>query len=101
MTHKVLSIVLLALCACTDKRAKSTAPVERYQLDGVIVQLDPKANVAKIKGQEIKGWMEAMTMEYPLKDPAELASLQVGEHITATIYVQGLNYSIGDIHQVR
>ena len=47
MQHKFLSILLLALalCACKDKAARpvSNAPVERYQLDGVIVSLDPRS----------------------------------------------------------
>jgi Cu/Ag efflux protein CusF len=105
MPHKVISILLLAiaLCACKEKAAKpaSNAPIERYQLDGVIVSLDPQGHVAKIKGQKIEGWMEAMTMEYPFKDPAEFDTLHVGDHITATVFVQGLDYSLGEVHHVR
>jgi len=74
--------------------------VERYQLDGVILQLEPP-NIAKIKHQEIKGFMEAMTMEFPVKDAAEFATLHANDHITATVFVQGLNYWIGEIRQVR
>jgi protein SCO1/2 len=102
MPHKVLSIVLLAfaLCACKGKPAK-TAPIEKYHLDGVIVSLDPKAHIAKIDGQKIEGWMEAMTMEYPIKDESEFAKLHAGDHITATVFVQDLNYWAADFHQVR
>jgi protein SCO1 len=105
MPHKFFSILLLAvaLCACKNKQAApdSSAPIEKYKLDGIVVALDPQAHIAKINGQKIEGWMEAMTMEYPVKDPAELAALHVGDHITATVYVQGLNYSLGEIHQLR
>ena len=105
MPHKFLSILLLAfaLCACKNKSATpvSNAPVEKYKLDGIVVSLDPQAHIAKINGQKIEGWMEAMTMEYPLKDPAELDGLHVGDQITATVFVQGLNYSLGEIHHVR
>jgi len=45
--------------------------------------------------------MEAMTMEYPIKDESELAKLHVGDHITATVFVQDLNYWAADFHQVR
>ena len=101
MPHKFLSILLLALalCACKDKRR--FAPIERYQLDGTIVSLDPKGHIAKINAQKIEGWMEAMTMEYPIKDQADLDSLHIGDRITATVFVQDLNFWIGEIHHVR
>jgi Cu/Ag efflux protein CusF len=105
MPHKVLSMLLLALalCACTNQHRAtvSNAPIEKYKLDGVVVSLDPKGHVAKINGQKIEGWMEAMTMEYPVKDPSEFEKLHAGDHITATVFVQDLNFWVGDIHQVR
>jgi Cu/Ag efflux protein CusF len=105
MPHKFLSILLLALtlCACTNQHRApvSNAPIEKHKLDGVVVSLDPKAHVAKINGQKIDSWMDAMTMEYPVKDQAALESLHVGDHITATVFVQDLNFWVGDIHQVR
>jgi Cu/Ag efflux protein CusF len=105
VTHKFISILLLALalCSCKDKPAApaSNAPIERYKLDGIIVSLDPPSHIAKIKGEKIEGWMDAMTMEYPVKDHAEFEALHVGDHIAATVFVQGLNYSLGEIHQVR
>ncbi len=105
MPHKFLFILLLALavCACTNQHRApaSDAPIEKYKLDGVVVSLDPQGHLAKIKGQKIEGWMEAMTMEYPVKDRNEFDTLHVGEHITATVFVQDLNYWIGDIRQER
>src|ERR1022692_4502965 len=99
MPHKVLSILLLvfALCACKEKAPKpvSNAPIEKYQLDGVVVSVDPKGHVAKINGRKIEGWMEAMTMDYPVKDQAALESVHAGDHITATVFVQDLNYWLG------
>lgn len=102
MLHKILPILLLVLCACASKPQKpaSNAPIERYHLDGFVVQLE-EGHIAKIKHQKIEGWMEAMTMEFPVKDAAEFATLHVGDHITATLFVQDLNYWIGEIRQVR
>lgn len=90
----------MGMSACKEKHA-SNAPVERYKLDGVVVSLDPQAHIAKINGQKIEGWMDAMTMEYPVNDRAEFDTLRVGDHITATVLVQGLNYSLAEIHHVR
>ncbi|MGA3186856.1 MAG: copper-binding protein [Bryobacteraceae bacterium] len=101
MPHRFLSILLLAFALCACKKPVSKAPIERYKLDGVIVALDPEGHIAKINGQKIEGYMEAMTMEYPVKDQSEFSPLHVGDHITATVFVQDLNYWIGEIHQVR
>jgi protein SCO1/2 len=106
MPHKVISILLLllfALAGCQQKSSKpvSNAPIERYKLDGVVVSLDPQGHIAKIKGQKIEGWMEAMTMEYPVKDQGEFAKLHVGDHITATVFVQDLNDWLGEIHVIQ
>lgn len=105
MPHKFISILLLAIvfCSCKERSAKSVsnAPIERYRLDGVVLQLDTPGHIAKIKGQKIEGWMDAMTMEYPVKDQNEFSALHVGDHIAATVFVQDLNYWIGEIHQVR
>ena len=102
MPHKVISILLLAfaLSACKSKPV-SNAPIQRYKLEGVVVSLNPQAHTANIDGQKIEGWMDAMTMEYPVKDHQEFDSLHVHDRITATVFVQDLNFWIGEIHQVR
>jgi protein SCO1/2 len=61
------------------------------------VGLDPKAQVATIKGDKIDGWMEAMTMEYPVKDAAEFGKLKVGERISATVVVGEASYYLKGI----
>ncbi len=65
------------------------------------MRLDPAGHIAKIRHQKIVGWMEAMTMEFPVKDPHDFETLRVGDRIQATVFVQDLNYWIGEIHQVR
>lgn len=96
-------LLAFALCGCKEKAPKpvSNAPIEKYKLDGVVVSTDPQAHLAKINGQKIEGWMDAMTMEYPVKDQAALESLHAGDHIAATVFVQDLNFWLADIHQVR
>ena len=83
-----------------NRQAKPTAPIERYKLEGVVVSINPQEHTAKIDGQKIEGWMDAMTMDYPVKDAAELAKLHPKDRVAATIFVQGLDYWIGEI-QVR
>jgi protein SCO1/2 len=77
-------LAVFGLAACGSRPA---TPPKEYRLDGVIMRLDPQVRVAAIKHQKIDGWMEAMTMEFPVHDAKEYEKLAVGKHITATVYV--------------
>jgi protein SCO1/2 len=87
--------ILLLLLGCARE-----APVHRYVLRGEIVKIDPSAHTVAIKHERIEGWMEAMTMEFPVKDSKEFAALRAGQRITATVFVSDAGaYWIGDIRQ--
>lgn len=55
---------------------------------GVIVRVDIPSKLAVIDAEKIDGWMEAMTMEYPVHDPKLLEGLAPGDHISATVHVR-------------
>ena len=86
----LLAAILLAACS-------KPAPEKRFTLHGEVIGVDPQARIATIKGEKIEGWMEAMTMEYPVKDPAEFAKLAPGNRITATVFVSDTGFHIGEI----
>jgi len=95
----ILVITAMIGSAPSDcSHAKFKAPIHRYQLAGEIVRLDSAAHVAVIKHGPIPGWMEAMTMEYKVEENNEYRKLHVGDRITATVFVQDLDYWIGGIH---
>lgn len=93
-TALVCIVLLAAGCARTNP------PEKTYALRGVIVGLNPQIKTATIRHEKIGDWMEAMTMEFPVKDPAEFAKLQVGQKITATVHVrpETFAYWIANIH---
>jgi len=82
----------LVLAACGAK----TEPVKRYSMHGEIKGLDPSAKSATIKAGKIGDWMEAMTMEYPIKPDADFSKLHVGDQIDATVVV-GDKYYVTDV----
>ncbi|MFB3829116.1 MAG: copper-binding protein [Bryobacteraceae bacterium] len=82
----------LVLAGC----AKRETPKE-YPLKGVVVRVDEKAKTATIKHERIEGWMEAMTMEFPVHDEAELRKLTPGAKVEGTLYVTGDNYHLGNV----
>jgi Cu/Ag efflux protein CusF len=73
------------------------AEEKKYQLKGVIVRIDSQQHTATIKHGPIEGWMEAMTMEFPVPSKEEFAALKVGQQIRATVFVRDFDYHVGDI----
>jgi protein SCO1/2 len=102
MLRKITSLIAFALvlggCAAPKKAAETSEPVKKYQLKGEVLSVDAQTHSAKIKHEKIEGWMEAMTMDYPVKDQADLAKLATGQAITATVFVQGQDFWIGEIN---
>ena len=73
-------------------------PEKRYAMKGEIRALDPTARTATINAGKIGDWMEAMTMEYPVKPDAEFQKLHIGDRIEATVVVaDSASYYVTDI----
>ncbi len=90
MTRRILlAAMALLLAACA-----STAQVKRYPMEGDVNALDAASKTATIDAGKIGDWMEAMTMEYPVKPDAEFAKLKVGDHIKATVVVEDVKYYV-------
>ena len=86
--------LLLLLAACHKDE-----PVRRYPLHGEVLRLDSQGKIAAIKHEKIGDWMEAMTMEFPVREQTEFDKLRTGETINATVYVQGDHYWVAEIHE--
>lgn len=60
---------------------------KRYEMKGTIISVDKPNKSATIQHDEIKGYMEAMTMPYKLKDAWSLDVMKPGDSIQATLVV--------------
>ena len=89
MRRRFLLAAIGFLAACARK---SDGPLNRFALRGEVLRLDPKVRAATLKHEKIEGFMEAMTMDFPVKDPAEFAKLAVGQRITATVVQRPSDY---------
>ena len=68
---------------------------------GEIIALDPSAHTATIAAGKIGDWMEAMTMEYPVKPDTEFQKLHVGDRIEATVVVGDPAYYVTAVKIVQ
>jgi Cu/Ag efflux protein CusF len=66
-------------------------------MEGEVKALDPAAKSATIAAGKIGDWMEAMTMEYPVKPDAEFQKLHAGDRIQATVVVSGDQYYVTEV----
>lgn len=74
------------LMACHSQSAGKPS-VRRYQLKGKVVALNRQQNRVTIEHQDIPGYMEAMTMPFPLKDERLYDRLKEGDQIEAVLVV--------------
>jgi protein SCO1/2 len=82
-------VILLTALAAGLAGCKKEQPeqVKRYHLVGKIVAVQAEQNTLIVDSQEIPGFMAAMTMPYPVRDPRLLTNLGAGDEITADVVV--------------
>jgi protein SCO1/2 len=86
MSRVPLWIAAVVVCLATTACSKP-APVEQksYTFHGKVEAVDKQAKNLKVNGEKVEGWMDAMTMDYKVDDPAILDTLKPGDQITATV----------------
>src|SRR5215210_1534525 len=93
MKRNILSSFILLVCAlllmaCQSKpAATTTAQGKRYDFKGTIVSLDKANQMATISHEEVKDFMDAMTMPFKLKDAWPLDVMKPGDEVQATLVV--------------
>ncbi len=87
-------VLVFALAGC---RSKQLPEGKRYPMQGEVKGLDATAKTAMIDAGKIDGFMDAMTMEYPVKPDSDFAKLHVGDHIEATVVVVDPGYYVTDV----
>jgi len=98
MTRRTSMLLPLALvlAGCGVKEQP-----KRYAMHGRVKALDPATKTATIDAGKIGDWMEAMTMEYPVKPDVEFAKLHPGDSIDATVVVTGDKYYVTGVRVAR
>ncbi len=82
----VIGLMLSVLISCGYGQQNKNAGKKEYVFKGKVEKIDATAKTFTINGEEVKGWMGAMTMVYvPDKDDV-LKRVKVGDQITAKVY---------------
>src|ERR1043166_10183359 len=90
--HKAI-LVLLALIvliggAGCNRRSTSE---KRFPIKGKVIAVNKLDRTATISHEDIAGYMPGMTMEFKIKNDADLEMMKPGDQITGTLVVDGLS----------
>jgi len=86
-------IVFLLFTASIFAQADSR---KSYTFHGRVEKVDRKAGTLTVNGEELEGWMPAMTMQYRVDKPTVLNQIKAGAQIEATVYERDLT-----LHDVK
>jgi protein SCO1/2 len=82
-TFALLFVALLFLPGCSGKQAEE----HRYELRGKVVAVDRAKGEVTVEHEDVKGYMPAMTMPFPLRDAEALKIVEAGDAIQAALVV--------------
>ena len=80
-------IISCASYACQTVKPTASAGAKRYDFKGKVVAVDKSRKEITVAHDEIKGYMPAMTMPFPLKDEWAFDVLAPGSTVGATLVV--------------
>ena len=76
--------MMLALCLSTA-HAQQTGKKE-HAFRGKVEKVDAKAKTLTVDGENVEGWMGAMTMSYAVDKEDIITKVKAGDQITAKVY---------------
>jgi Cu/Ag efflux protein CusF len=76
-----LGVLLLLAAAHAAQRGK-----KEYAFRGTVEKVDTKAKTLSVNGEDVPGWMMAMTMTYGVDKADVISHVKAGDQITAKVY---------------
>jgi len=95
MTRRTILLLILGVNGCAPDQPEATAGPKTYEATGTIVSVEGEHVL--IDHQEIPGFMDAMTMTFPVRDPSLLEGLDQGTRVTFRVVVDDASYEIDRI----
>lgn len=87
MKNKLLPIAVVLLGLAASHCGPKTENEKRYPLTGKVIGVNKTEHTATINHEAIPGYMDAMTMEFAVKNAADLERMKPGDRVTGDLVV--------------
>ncbi len=84
--RKIFTATLGLMCFALGAFGQPNAKKKQYTLSGKVEAVDTAGRKLSVNHGNVQGWMDAMTMAYPVDKPEVLKTIKVGNQIRATVY---------------
>lgn len=86
--RRKINLTLLAIAGSTAFAlfGQQTAKKKRYTLIGKVESVSVSDGKVTVNHGKVEGWMDAMTMAYPVDKPESLKKIKAGDRIKATVF---------------
>ncbi len=81
-----LRFILPVLIALAIGTSAAQVQKKEYAFKGKIEKVDTRAKTLSVNGENVDGWMAAMTMNYKVDKADVFDRLKAGDQITAKVY---------------
>ena len=92
-----LIIVLILVTAASCAPDKPSTNAQRYELKGKVVSIEKDKHIITVAHEEIKDFMESMTMPFQVRDEWVFDTVAPGDQITAILVVDGAEYWLENV----
>src|SRR3954463_7404129 len=85
----ILGMFILLSVACANAQQTKNAPAaakKEHVFKGTVKKIEPDGKKFVVEGENVEGWMGAMTMSYAPDKEDVLKKVKVGDQITAKVY---------------
>ena len=95
MTRRWMLLLALAASACAPDQTDAPAGPKTYEAVGTVISVEGEHVL--IDHEDIPGFMDAMTMTFPVSDAALLDGLEDGARVRFRVVVDGASYAVDRI----